>query len=383
MELLPGKTLQQLLKDFNQESNRVRALNYNVFLNADMFNGNSIMDALYYLQKFVNWPTIKNINKAMTIDTNKNLVIEFYETLGLRDHVESILKGDHPMFETRIDDTSSSYVGNKAYYPRLIFSVGEARRAQGAINLAHESAHAISGYYAEMQELKKEETRILETYGKDSREFEEFKPLVTGFLDSQREYMVDCTSEIASRIMELLLLDFLIEKNTITQEDKQLYLDQRDAAFRSDLALMFQEDIIYSKIIEIKKEKDCHIAELNEEEYEELMKRLSKNSHHKQLVKKFHFISDRRKLDKTKWNSQYVFRYVISEIVSRVWYDRYLSASAQEKIQMIDDLKTYIANSHQFTLKGVVELLLKESFVKNIINEFADLHMAENKENRA
>ena len=44
MLLLTGKTLQETLRDFNTESWRVNALNYNEFLNENFYNNQSIME---------------------------------------------------------------------------------------------------------------------------------------------------------------------------------------------------------------------------------------------------------------------------------------------------------------------------------------------------
>ena len=89
MLLLTGKTLQETLNDFNKESQRVDALNYNEFLNNDLYNGHSIMDVLYKLQKVVKYSRRIRINKRLSNKTNIDLVLEFYNKLGYQKGMKS------------------------------------------------------------------------------------------------------------------------------------------------------------------------------------------------------------------------------------------------------------------------------------------------------
>ena len=271
-------------------------------------------------------------------------------------------------------------VGHKGSEPKLKFSVGNISTFDGVIDLAHELAHAINGHYNQMQLLLKEQNDIVKEYGQDSKEFEDFKTKFDAFLTEQSLYQYDCITETETRIIELLLLDYLIDRNTISPEDRQIYLNQRNNSFRNDLRLIFEEDLIYSTIIDIKKEKDCHEAKLTEEEYTEMCERLKKNSHYDQIINRFHFISNRRKLNKLNWHSSYRLRYVVGEVISTIWYKKYSSANKQEKRQMINDLKTFIANNNKLELKDSIKLLLKTEKFETVINTFADIHKTRSKE---
>lgn len=381
MQLLTGKTLDQTLKDFNKTSWRVNALNYNQFLNREFYNGKSIMDVLYYLQKVVKYSRNKNINKRLSEKTNINLVLDFYETLGLRDKVEPIVLGQHPMFITVIDKKSPSQVCHKGKDSQLTFTVGETGTFDGVVNLAHECAHAINGHYLTTQIFVKKQNEVLKEFGKDSQEFKAVNQKYKYYLKSQANAKHDCISETETKIIELLFLDFLIDKNTISPEDKQSYLNQRNNSFRNDLKLMFKEDLIYSTISEIKKKKECHLADINEEDFNEMCEHLKKNPRYEDLMEGFYFISNRQQLNKPNWHSSYRFRYVVGHIISTVWYDKYISSNKKEKQQMIEDLKTFVENNHKFKLKNTTELLLNDETYGTIINKFIELHKSKTAEN--
>lgn len=382
MKLLTGKTLKETIRDFNEESWRVDALNYNEFLNKRCFNNNknSFMDALYYLQKVVKYSPNKAINKRLTNQTNINLVLEFYEKLGLREQVEPILLGNHPLFKTYINKKFVSQVAHRDVESKLIFMVGETGTFNGIINLVHESAHAINGHYTKIQQFLKQQNEIVDNLGYKSKEFEKYKHSFNIYKSEQLSPKHDCITETETRIIELLFLDFLIDKNTISPEDKQTYIKQRHTGFRNDLKLMFQEDIIYSKIIEIKKENGCHNAELTEEEYNEMCNRLKRNSHFKQIMDKFYFIANRKELNKLKLHSSYRFRYVVGEIISTVWYNKFTTANKKEKQQMIEDLKTFISNNNKLELEDAIKILLKDLTYEDLVNQFAKIHKSKREE---
>ena len=373
MLLLTGKTLQETLNNFNQESERVDALNYNEFLNNDFYNGYSIMDVLYELQKVVKYSKRIPINKRLSNKTNINLVLEFYNKLGLSENLEQILLGNHPMFKTTIDKNLSSRVGHKCNDPKIEFNVGDTGTIDGAINLAHESAHAINGHYNQIQILLSKQNTILQTTGNNSDEFKSLRKEFHLYLKKQKKFLHDCTEETETLIIELLFLDFLIDKNTISSEDKQLYINRRKNCFRNNLKIMFQEDLIYSKIIEIKKEKGSHSANLNEAEFNELCLRLKNNSHYDDIMSAFNDIANRRKLNQINHHSSYTFRYVVAEIISTVWYDKYISSSKKEKQQMLEDLKTFIKNNNNLDLNHITKLLLKTENYESIINYFVKI----------
>ena len=91
------------------------------------------------------------------------------------------------------------------------------------------------------------------------------------------------------------------------------------------------------------------------------------------MVERFHTIADRKKQVGDKWYSKKILRYVIAEVVSRVWYDNYCSAGKQQKQNMIKDLKKFIANNHNINLIQAFELLLHGQSYTDIFNNFVAL----------
>ena len=66
-EIIPYKSEsinKEILDDFNEETIRVKALDFYEFLNENKYNNKSIIGALFYLQDFVDYvPTTKKLVK--------------------------------------------------------------------------------------------------------------------------------------------------------------------------------------------------------------------------------------------------------------------------------------------------------------------------------
>lgn len=376
---LKGKTLEQTINDFNNESWRVNALNYNDFLNSDFYQDKSIMDILYLLQAVEYSPNI-DINKRFSNKLNIDLVLEFYNSIGLKEQVEPIILGQHPIFETFIDKNLHSFVGHKENDSSITFSVGNTGTLNGVLNLAHECSHAINGHYRQMQIYIKEQNDILKNYSKDSKEFEEFKERFDKYLKEQSTFTHDLVTEVESSIIEKLFLDFLVNKNTISPDDKQLFLNRENNSFRNNLNLIFEENMIYNTIIRIKNKNKCHTADINEKEYLKMCSILKDHPHYIHAMERFCFIANRKKLNKTCWHSSFRFRYIVGEIISTIWIDKYNSSSTKEKEKMLEHLRIFISTNNELELQDTVNLLLKDETYETIINKFINFHSSKTSE---
>ena len=196
------------LEEFNEETRRLDALNYNTFLNEEIFKNKSIIDAIIILQNYVHFKRVEKINKRITNEGSINLVLEFYEKLGLKEKLEPILSGKHPMFSTKISkNDESSFVSHKFLDPKLTFNVGEMGTFYGIINLAHESAHVINGHYTKFSKLINKQNKIINKFGKDSKEFQNFDFQLYKFINKATQPLRDCITEIETHIVENLFLE--------------------------------------------------------------------------------------------------------------------------------------------------------------------------------
>ena len=364
---------QTFLNKFNLETERANSFSFTEFSNKKIFNGFSIIDSLLNLEKQVEHKRVpKNINKRITLKTGINLVLEFYERLDLKTNVEDIILNKNDMFNTKIDRTiTQSSVGHHDENPKIDFNVGYDGSLESISTIAHESAHAICGHYTELAKLLKEQNEIIAKFGNPSNELDNFKKSKFNiFMIKQNTLNHDCIGEIETHIIEKLFMKFLFEKNTITEDDQEIFLQNLNNSFRLNLRLIFEENTIYSEILKIKKSNNNKDDNLTETEFEELYKSLSQKHHFNDLMHKLKFIAERTSND----FSRYRFRYVVAEVVSTVWINKYENATKQEKAEMLLKLKEYILKSHMFDINTVIPHLIENATLESVINDFVQIH---------
>jgi len=379
-EIVPYKEKEFDLESFNEETRRLDALNYNTFLNEEIFKNKSIIDAIIMLQNYVHCKRVQKINKRITNESSINLVLEFYEKLGLKENLEPILSGKHPMFDTRISkNDESSFVSHKFLDPKLTFNVGEMGTFYGIINLAHESAHAINGHYSKFSKLINKQNKIIHKFGKDSKEFQDFDSQLCEFINKATQPLKDCVTEIETHIVENLFLEFALNKNLISPEDKENYCQLNMNSMRRDIAVILQENYIYGAIRNIKESKNNTNNEITEKEYLELKEEL-KSVNHQDFMERLNFISKRRKYNDLNNNCKYKFRYIVGNIFATVWIDEYRSSKKQEKQKMLEDYKTFLLNNNKYNLDSAMKLLLPNENYETTINKFVNLVNYKNQE---
>ena len=378
--IIPYQEKEFDLEEFNDETRRLDSLNYNLFLNEKFYKNQSIADVLYKLQHLIPYKPSKKINKGITIDNSVNLVLEFYEQLGLRKNLEPILTNKHPMFNTIIDKSfEDSYVSHSTIDPKITFSVGCLGTFYGAINMAHESSHAICGYYTEFAKLVDEQNKAL-THGLISKEYNLAWDNIEKCIRDVAQPKKDCISEINTYIIENLFLEFAEKKNLISPEDKISYKNLKSNSIRRDIEVIIEEELIYRNIRYIKEKLNNTNNSLFENEYLQLKEELSKHNSKEWITKRLNFISKRQSINKQNTNCKFRFRYVVAEIFSTVWMNNYLKSNKKEKQKMIDNFKTFLLNNLDYDIDSTTELLLPNETYETIINKFVELVNSKNQE---
>ena len=379
-EIVPYKEKEFDLEEFNEETRRLDSLNYNIFLNEKFYKNQSIADVLYKLQHLIPYKPAKKINKGITIDNSVNLVLEFYEQLGLRENLEPILTNKHPMFNTILDKSSEeSFLRHSTIDPKITFSVGNLGTFYGVAHIAHEGAHAISGYYTKYAKLVDEQNNALK-FGLISKEYNLAWDNIENCIKDAAQPKKDCVSEINTYIIEKLFLEFAENKNLISPEDKISYNNMTSSSIRQDIRIIIEEEILYRHIRKIKEKLDNPYNSLSEYEYLQLKKKLSKHNDEKWLTRRLNFISKRQSLNKKNTNGKFRFRYLVAEIFSTVWMDNYLKSNKKEKQKMIDNFKTFLLNNLDYDIDSTTELLLPNETHETIINKFVELVNSKNQE---
>jgi len=256
--------------------------------------------------------------------------------------------------------------------------VGEMGTFYGIINLAHESAHVINGHYTKFSKLINKQNKIINKFGKDSKEFQNFDFQLYKFINKATQPLRDCITEIETHIVENLFLEFALNKNLISPEDKESYYRLNINSMRRDIAIILQENYIYSAIRYIKECNNDTNNELTEKEYLELKEELISVNHH-DFIDRLNFISKRRKNNDLINNCKYKFRYIVGNIFATVWIDKYKNSKKQEKQKMLEDYKLFLLNNHNYDLDSAMELLLPNETFETTVNKFVKL-VNENKQ---
>jgi len=374
---------QNFLDNFNNETRRVNPFSFNKFANDRGINNKSIIDILLELEKEVQLQDVpKNINKRITFYTAKNLVLEFYEKLGLKLPVEEIIEGKNPIFKTIIDKSiGHSSVGHHGDETQINFQVGFNGTIESMLTIAHECAHAICGHYSSLAKLIDEQNQIIAKFGNPSKELEDFNQnKFDKFMKSQGIFSHDCLVEIETHIVENLFIEFLINKGTITNEDAKIYHQGKNNSFRNNLKLIFEENTIYSLIREIKSKTNSKDETISADEFKILHKELSKIHHYNDHMHKLIFISRRTspQVDEAGSYGQYRLRYVIAEIISTVWMERFLQSNKKEKAEMLKNFKEYLQNSEKYDIFSVLSVLIPGTKIEDVIDEFKQIHQTKN-----
>lgn len=373
-ELVPYQEKEFDLESFNKETTRLNALNYNIFLSKNIVDNKSILDVVYDMQDFIHSSKVKNINKRLTNESSLNLVLEFYEKLGLKEKLEPIITGNNPLFNTKLSkNKASSFVSYNYLDPYITFNVGSMGTFYGTCNLAHECAHAINGNYTELSKFISQLNEINNKYGKDSEEFKNFSLEFNNYLKSSGSHEKDCIKEIESHIAEGLFVNFALNKNLISPEDVNVYFQQFINSTRKDISAILQEDYIYTAIRNLKRKTKNKYNDISENDYLTIKQKLLSKKHGQDFVNRLNFISKRINLNQPNNHSRYKIRYIIALVFSSVWLKDYSSSNKNKKKQKIEEFKDFLLNNNQHNLSTSFKALFPNETLESVLTKFENI----------
>ncbi len=373
-EIIPYQEKEFDLESFNEETRRLDALNYNIFLNDKTFNGYSIVDMIYKMQHYVHSKKFNKINKRLTNESSINLVLEFYDKIGLKEKLEKILTGKHPTFTTIISKNSEeSYVGHTGHDKTITFSVGEMGTYNGISILVHESAHALNGFYTKFANLLNKYNKMVKTFGENSKEAKDVDTSILNHINNSKHPLNDCITEIDSHIAEMLFLEYAVDKNLISPEDKQVYNQMNINSLKNNIVQTILDDHIYYNIRKIKEESNNKFNEITEGEYFKLKEKLLSQKHGQDFIERLNFISKCKSSNIKQYNCKHKLRYVVATIFSYVWIDKYNQSNKQEKQKMLQNYKSFLLKIDKLDLDNSLSLLLPNETYESTINKFAKI----------
>ena len=326
---------------------------FNKFLNNKVADF-SIIDAIYQLDRNVPYDKTcpKDIGeKPLTLDEQKDLVVEFFSAIGL--DAKSIIENENPLYVStfKASDSAGGIVGHGNYDEFVSVDIEYTNTVHSASILAHEIGHALSCHHYKTAELAKLTNKAEKIYGRSSKEFKDQRQIFRDFCDSKRLFSKDCIGEIESHVSEKLFMYFLKQKDIISEQEFNDYLTTQNNNLRNNSTLIIEEDVILSRVKNPITEQDCV----------RLYNQFKDSRHLNQLLDRIRIMAERKnhpKKSERRVHSEHRFRYIVGEVVSSVWFNKYIQASKQEKQKLIELYKDYLRNSDTCTLNNCCNLLL-------------------------
>ena len=351
------------LHKFNQACIDSNSYNYHKALNQKLENGFSVIDTVSALNRSVpiNIDCPKNIPVEIPEEQQIPLILEFFNTLGLKDKVEAILLNKNPDYRVTISSKAKgSYVSHRGDNDWLDFSVQLGTTVESTSTIVHELSHALSQHHLKMLELVRKKLKAKTTYGENSQEYTVADHDVKEYSHLKERMDIDCVGEIESHIIEKLFMLFLIDKGIISEEYYQIFVDNLNKSLRNNLVLILEENDIFNQIQ----------YPISMPEFENVHNTLKQNKHYNNLMHRMRFIAERKDMGRKDHHSSHMLRYVIAEVVSTLWIKKYLESSKEEQVEMIKEYVEYLNKTAALSLESAVPALLGEG--KTIYTVYAD-----------
>lgn len=358
---LDEKTANLYVKNLDKNCAIVDAHGFNSFINHKI-DGKSIMDNLKIIQSLLEIEKLKNIKFDKSYSEQINIVKEFYKTYfpSISETIDSIIDNKNPDYNVvlQLGKSVHSSVGHSGFATKLNFVVGLDGSLEGMITLVHELSHAISAHHTETIS----QTKAINSKDLSNQEKNELIAKFNEFCKHKSDFDIDCIGEIESHIVENLFVQYLLDKKIISQENYDTYFLSRKISLNNNLNLIFEENEIISNL-------PCPIT------YESVLKFIqNKHNEHssnfKNIINRLKIMSERD--EKSGKHSKYMYRYVVGEIVSSVWFDKYLT-NLKNKKEMLDKFISYLSNTDKLNINSASEFLINEDFM-NCINDYINLN---------
>lgn len=358
----------RFIERLNQSLSEINAFEYHKFLNDNITRPYSIMDLIFELDRNTTFVEQEEdiLQQHLPLDEQCKLVEEFFSYFGLGEKVKRILEQKDPNYKVKISsDAPECRVGHHGHETTLEFDVSSKPTIKSSSTIAHELGHALSSHHTETIKLtqKLEKTKIL--YGANSPQFLHQRSIYREFINHKNNFSSDAIAEIESHILEKLYIYDLLSKGIITKKDLEGYLIFNTNSLKSNLEVMLQENDILHQFDNPVTIEDIRTLYLK-----------SEKSGKTDILAKRLFVMQERAFDSKYKNkhSEHMLRYVIGELVSVVWIDKYFKSSRIEQKEMLKIFKSYLTKTHQLGLEECIQYLLgKEIDLQTLVSDYINL----------
>ena len=337
------------VKKLNEKCREVNAHGFKNYLHDSVYGGKSAIERIREIRKKSdNFQTYNNEKKLnLSQDELLEIVKNFYKQLSpsIGEKVDSILNKENPNSDYKLEivtDPNNEKFGrsNVSHSDRnqyLNVNISLDGSVEGLRVTAHEMSHAISGHQTKKIELLKQN---------DENKF-------LDLINSLGKYDRDCIGEIESHIIEYLFMQYLVDNNIISNADFKTFEVIRHNSLLNNLDLIREEYLVLNGL-------SCPITTNS---FEQFHKKINtpfiKTNKYKSLMNRSKFMAERN-IDNNTNNhySQYRFRYVIGEIVSTLWFEKYCKSSKEEQQEMIKSFEKYLSKTDSATLETACSELI-------------------------
>ncbi len=347
---------------------RTHAHLINSFLQSNATTELTFIECLMHILKVSDYqPYNSYIKTNLTEGEQMQEVINFFHSLSpeLGVQVEEIFSRNQTSYDIKlVSDPNNKFFGlnfitESKKKEKLQFNVSFINDISSMLNLAHEISHAVSNRTITSYEL-------LKNLRKDQEEYEEE---YEAFHTINMQTSVDCVVEIESHITELLFLYYMIKNNIITKEQSKNFINERNNSFKNNLI----EIITEYEAFELLGYPVTHTS------FSKFAVWSEKNNPY--LLKKIKTKIQLEEKDPKNTNcAKYKFRYVVAEMVSTVWYKKFIASTNAEKRKMIKDFISFLQNNAITDIRTAISDLLDMS-LEELGRKFYEIKVKESKQN--
>ncbi len=360
--------LRKLAQQLNTNCGEVDAHGYKDFLKKSTINGVPLIQIIKDLNANTSYQDYEESRElGLSRAEQYKYVEEFFSKLNIKlgKEVSSILKGKNKKYKYEIIDYKNSRAGHSGENEYIDIQVYLIDKLKNFVELPHELSHALSNHHTHFLTLVNNLKKAGKT--KDPRKIKEAETKLEDFKKNLGTNDVDCVGEIESHITELLFYRYLLKKGIITEDDFNNERVGRMNSFKSNLETVLEE---YTCI----KNLSCPITF---ESAMEFIKKLATNNdvQSKKLLDRMYIMSKREVDQKTNKPknpllSKYRMRYIVGEMVSSVWFEKYEKSNSTERKEMKAKFVEFLSNTHKLNLEKSCEFLLDCPFEK-VVEEFS------------